>query len=443
MNLASQIERYLPSDVLELLQGIAGEAGRSGQSLYLVGGIVRDLLLGQANFDLDLVTEGDASELAARIAKITGAKLVTHPRFGTAKIKSGNFGIDIATARSETYSHPGALPTVSPGSILKDLFRRDFSINAMAVSLVAEHYGELLDPYHGRDDLDLRLIQVLHPGSFGDDATRILRAIRYEQRLGFELERETSRLLRQAIPLLDTISGDRVRHELELIFREEEPERALRRLGELGALQRINSALKGNGWLADRFATARRSSKPGELPLLYFCLLAYPLDEGEVSRLIKRLNMPARLAKTVQDAIRLKLYLPRLNEPHLKPSRVYQLLHEYHPLAVKANVIAADNAATRRHLELFLSKLRYIKPRLNGEELQRLGIPPGAKLGKILHELHRARLDGKVSTRDDEEKLALKLKQGQRTKKSQTKITKHNILGKSAQPAGQQEFPQR
>ena len=410
MNLASQIERYLPGDILELLQDIAGEAGRSGQGIYLVGGIVRDLLRGYPNFDLDLVTEGDAPELAARIARITGAKLVVHPRFGTAKIKSGKFGIDIATARSETYARPGALPAVMPGSIEKDLFRRDFSINAMAISLAAKGYGELLDPYHGKDDLDRRLIRILHPASFSDDATRILRAVRYEQRLGFELETETSRRLKQAIPLLDTISGDRIRHELELIFREEEPERALRRLGELGALQRLSPSLKGNDWLADKLAIARRSSKSGELPALYFCLLVYPLDEKEVSQFVKRLNMPARLTKTVEDTIRLKLCLPRLDKPRLKPSLVYQFLHEYHPLAVKANAIAGDNAATRQYLELFLSRLRYIKPRLNGEELQRLGIPEGAELGRILRILHQARLDGEVSTRDDEEKLALKLK---------------------------------
>lgn len=409
MNLASQIEHYLPRDILELLQDIAGEAGKSGQSIYLVGGIVRDLLLGYLSFDLDLVTEGDAMELAGRIAKITNAKLVIHPRFGTAKIKSGKFGIDIATARSETYAGPGALPTVVPDTIEKDLFRRDFSINAMAISLAAERYGELLDPYHGKDDLELRLIRILHPRSFGDDATRILRAIRYEQRLGFELETETSRLLKRDTPMLDTISGDRIRHELELIFREEYPEHALRRLGELGALQRINPSVKGNGWLVDKFDAARRLSKPGELLPLYFCLLAYPLDEEQVNQFVKRLNMPTRLAKAVESAIRLKQRLPRLNKPDLKPSVIYYFLQEYHPLAVEANVIAGDNAVIRRHLELFLSKLRYIKPYLNGEELQRLGIPEGEELGRILRILHRAKLDGEVTTRDDEEKLARRM----------------------------------
>ena len=410
MDLASKINSYFPKELLELLQDTSAEANKLGQRVYLVGGIVRDLLIGYPNFDLDLVTEGDAIELANRIARMSEAKLVIHPRFNTAKIKSGDFAIDIATARSETYASHGALPTVTPCPIEKDLFRRDFSINAMAISLTPEHYGELLDPYHGKDDLDAHLIRILHPGSFTDDATRILRAIRYEQRLGFNLEHETAQLLKRDISMLNTISGDRIRHELELIFREKYPEYVLKRLGELGALQRINRSLKGNGWLTGKFDDARRSGKPGELPALYFCLLAYPLDAEQVNQLMKRLNPPAKLTKVVKDTARLKLRLPRLNNPSLKPSEIYYFLQEYAPLAIKANIIAEDEPMIRQHLELFFSKLRYVKPCLNGGELQRLGIPAGTKLGEILEILHKARLDGEVTTKDEEEKLAQRLK---------------------------------
>lgn len=410
MDLASKINSYFPKELLELLQDTSAEANKLGQRVYLVGGIVRDLLIGYPNFDLDLVTEGDAIELANRIARMSEAKLVIHPRFNTAKIKSGDFAIDIATARSETYASHGALPTVTPCPIEKDLFRRDFSINAMAISLTPEHYGELLDPYHGKDDLDAHLIRILHPGSFTDDATRILRAIRYEQRLGFNLEHETAQLLKRDISMLNTISGDRIRHELELIFREKYPEHVLKRLGELGALQRINRSLKGNGWLTGKFDDTRRSGKPGELPALYFCLLAYPLDAEQVNQLMKRLNPPAKLTKVVKDTARLKLHLPRLNNPSLKPSEIYYFLQGYAPLAIKANIIAEDEPMIRQHLELFFSKLRYVKPCLNGGELQRLGIPAGTKLGEILEILHKARLDGEVTTKDDEEKLARRLK---------------------------------
>lgn len=410
MNLASKVKSYFPKELLELLRDTSKEASKLGQRVYLVGGIVRDLLLGYPNFDLDLVTEGDAVELANRIARISGAGLVIYPRFSTAKIKSGDFAIDIATARSETYARPGALPAVTPSSIEKDLFRRDFSINAMAISLTAEDYGQLLDPHRGKDDLHSHLIRILHPDSFSDDATRILRAIRYEQRLGFNLEHETARLLKRDIPMLDTISGDRIRHELELIFREEHPEHVIKRLGDLGALQRINHSLGGNEWLAVKFDDARRLGKPGELPALYFCLLAYPLNGEQLNQLVSRLNPSAKLTKTLKDTARLKLHLTQLNKPSLKPSNIYYFLHEYDPLAIKANIIAEGKPVIRQHLQLFLSKLRYVKSCLNGEDLQRLGIPAGTKLGEILEILHKAKLNGEVTTKDEEEKLARRLR---------------------------------
>lgn len=410
MNLASKVKSYFPKELLELLRDTSKEASKLGQRVYLVGGIVRDLLLGYPNFDLDLVTEGDAVELANRIARISEAGLVIHPRFSTAKINSGDFAIDIATARSETYARPGALPTVTPSSIEKDLFRRDFSINAMAISLTAEDYGQLLDHHHGKDDLHSHLIRILHPDSFSDDATRILRAIRYEQRLGFNLECETARLLKRDISMLDTISGDRIRHELELIFREEHPEHAIKRLGDLGALQRINHSLGGNEWLAAKFDDARRLGKPNELPALYFCLLAYPLNGEQLNQLVSRLNPSAKLTKTLKDTARLKLYLTQLNKPSLKPSDIYYFLHEYDPLAIKANIIAEGKPVIRQHLQLFLSKLRYVKSCLNGEDLQRLGIPAGTELGEILEILHKAKLNGEVTTRVEEEKLAQRLR---------------------------------
>ncbi len=410
MNLASKVKSYFPKELLELLRDTSKEASKLGQRVYLVGGIVRDLLLGYPNFDLDLVTEGDAVELANRIARISGAGLVIYPRFSTAKIKSGDFAIDIATARSEIYARPGALPAVTPSSIEKDLFRRDFSINAMAISLTTEDYGQLLDPHRGKDDLHSHLIRILHPDSFSDDATRILRAIRYEQRLGFNLEHETARLLKRDIPMLDTISGDRIRHELELIFREEHPEHVIKQLGDLGVLQRINHSLGGNEWLATKFDDARRLGKPGELPALYFCLLAYPLNGEQLNQLVSRLNPSAKLTKTLKDTARLKLHLTQLNKPSLKPSDIYYFLHEYDPLAIKANIIAEDKPVICQHLQLFLSKLRYVKSCLNGEDLQRLGIPAGTKLGEILEILHKAKLNGEVTTKDAEEKLARRLR---------------------------------
>ena len=194
MNLSRQIEEYLPRPLLELVNEISREAGRLRQKVYLVGGVVRDLLLGYPNFDLDLVVEGDAVKLAQHVTETGQARLLAHKRFGTAKLRYDDFILDLATARKETYARPGALPTVTPGTLTDDLIRRDFSINAMAVSLATDDYGELVDPHRGKSDLEHRLIRVLHSRSFSDDATRILRGVRYEQRFSFDFEAHTARI---------------------------------------------------------------------------------------------------------------------------------------------------------------------------------------------------------------------------------------------------------
>ena len=415
MNLARQIEQYLPQQLLELVKDISGQAAKRGQRVYLVGGVVRDLLLGYPNFDLDLVVEGDAVQLAQQVAETSQAKLLAHHRFGTAKLRYGDFTLDLATARRETYASPGALPAVTPGTLKDDLVRRDFSINAMAISLASNDYGEMVDHYKGKSDLEHRLIRILHPGSFSDDATRILRGVRYEQRLGFEFEAQTAQLLKRDIPTLDTISGDRIRHELELIFKEKQPELAIKRLGELGVLPRISPFLKGDGWIAEKFDKARRLKKPSQLPSLYFCLLIYSFSEKNIEQFLAHLNIPAKLSRAMRDTLRLKTRLPLLDKSSLKPSEIYYLLREYEPLAIQANAIASDekegtpSLIVHRYLQLFLTKLRYVRTALDGEELKRLGISAGPAMGHVLQILHKAKLDGEVSTRADEKKLALSL----------------------------------
>jgi len=410
MNLARQIEQYLPRQLLELVKDISGQAAKQGQRVYLVGGVVRDLLLGYPNFDLDLVIEGDAVKLAQQVAETSQAKLLAHHRFGTAKLRYENFTMDLATARKETYAKPGALPAVTPGTLKDDLIRRDFSINAMAISLASNDYGELVDPHQGKNDLEHCLIRILHPESFSDDATRILRGIRYEQRLGFELETQTAQLLKQDIPMLDTISGDRIRHELELIFKEKQPEFVINRLAELGVLQGISPSLKGDGWIVEKFDKARRLKKPSQLPSLYFCLLIYSFSETGIEQFLARLNISAKLSRAMRDTLRLKTSLPLLDKSSLKPSEIYYLLREYEPVAIQANAIASESSTVHRSLQLFLTKLRYVRTSLDGEELKRLGISAGPEMGKVLQILHKAKLDGEVSTRADEKKLALSLK---------------------------------
>jgi len=402
-NFSAKLEKYLPKPVLALSKIAGREASELGLELYIVGGVVRDLFLNRANFDFDLVVEGDAISLAQRLAKDSQAKLTIHPRFGTAKLNFPGFSLDLATARSETYSKPGALPAVQQGSLKDDLARRDFSINAMALYLNPQHFGELIDLHHGKDDLEHRLIRILHPNSFIDDATRVLRAIRYEQRLGFKLEAESEKLLRHDVTMLDSISGDRIRHELELILKEDEPERAIRRAEELGVLGQLHPSLKGNGWLSKIFVEARQVDMRVSLSTLYLCLLIYNLNDKENERFISRLNFPKNSTQAMRQTLQLKAQLHSLANPQLKPSDIYQPLHSYTTTAIQANALASESPIASQHLQLYLAKLRYVKTLLSGEDLKRMGIPVGPQVGEILSALHKARLNGEIRTWKEEE----------------------------------------
>jgi len=405
-NLSGEIEKQLPAELLGFMQAAAAIAGYQGQRLYLVGGVVRDLLLGRTNFDLDLMTEGDAISLSRQLANITLGKTTIHSRFNTAKLRWHRWSIDITTARSETYDRPGALPRVKPGSLADDLFRRDFTINTMAVQLNPGRYGELIDPHRGRDDLEHRTIRVLHERSFTDDATRIWRGLRYEQRLDFRIEPDTLRLLKRDIPMLGTISSNRIRYELEMVLREEHPEKVLRRADELRVLPGIHPALKGDRWLAEKFEQVRQSSSPVSPPAgLYLALLTYPLIGEEIEQIILNLKLPNSLARVLRDTGSLKTRLGALADPGLSPSTTYSTLYGCSPVAVSAIATASDSPAVRQHARLFLNRLRYIKPALSGDDLKRLGIPPGPRIKEALSMLHKARLDGKVTSKRGEENL--------------------------------------
>jgi tRNA nucleotidyltransferase (CCA-adding enzyme) len=357
--------------------------------------------------DLDLVLEGDAIALARKLAEIRGGEVVAHPRFGTAKFRQQRISLDLATARSENYPRPGALPVVSPGTIGEDLLRRDFSINALAVHLDPIHFGALLDPYGGRDDLERGLIRVLHEKSFSDDPTRILRALRYEQRLGFHLEQNTEQLMRRDAAVMDEVSGERLWHELELILKEECPEKVLSWADELGVLQKLHPSLRGDGWVRNRFERARKAAKPS--PALYLALLSYRLSEEENEDLLARLRIRGEIAKVMRQAIKLRQVASDLTTPRLAPSAIYHLVQRYSPESISATALASDSRLVRQRLKLYLTELRHVRPVLSGDDLQAMGISPGKKLGQVLRALLDAKLDGKVQTREQEEDLARRL----------------------------------
>jgi tRNA nucleotidyltransferase (CCA-adding enzyme) len=424
--IAARLERALEPAVLALVRDIAATARRVDASIYFVGGIVRDLLLGQRLYDIDFVVEGDAIALVRRLVRERGGRIKSHARFGTAKWILGEDApriptpdglglraLDFVTARTEFYAHPTALPQVEQSSIKQDLHRRDFTINALAVCLDLDRFGELLDFYGGERDLREGVIRVLHSISFVDDPTRMLRAARFEQRFGFRIEPRTLNLLTGALDLLDKVSGARIRNELDLILREAQPERMICRLAELGILARLHPTLTCGEWLARKYAQARAAIPDETLPFAYLALLAYHLDRDALDRLIRRLALPGATARDLRAVVALRDAAPQIGSAE-RASQVYRLLHEYPPAALDAARMATDDDRARAHIEWFLRDLRRVKPSIGGALLKSLGLKPGPDYRRVLEALRDALLDGEVQPGEDEARFVRTLieKQG-------------------------------
>ena len=274
-NLSDLLQKTISSDQLDLIHRVADEASALGFPIYIVGGFVRDLLLGHPSLDFDLVVEGDVIKLANSLASKYGGKATVHQKFGTAKWfveMVQTFLLDLISARSEIYKHPAALPTVKLGTISDDLHRRDFTINTLAIRLDSNHFGELHDELGGLDDLQHGLVRVLHPRSFIDDPTRIFRAVRYEKRYGFKIAKETLALIPEARQLIEKLSAQRIRHELDLILDEPNAASMLARLDKLGLLKPIHPSLRCDKALQTRFEICDRFSAR----LFEFWIIKYP-----------------------------------------------------------------------------------------------------------------------------------------------------------------------
>lgn len=439
------MDETLPQELLALVREASRVAAEMGFSLYFVGGFVRDLLLGQPNFDVDLVVEGDAIALARRLAREKGGRVRSHARFGTAKwilddpAEHGIASVDFVSARTEFYGHPTALPEVERSSIRQDLHRRDFTINTLAICLDPAHWGELLDFYNGEEDLKQGIIRALHSLSFVEDPTRMLRAARFEQRLGFRIEPRTEELIDNALGLLDRVSGERIRHELYLILREEEPEKALARLTGLNVLAQIHPGLRCDRWAEERFrrlreglvewqevaqGTPARDQKdeeadglhkiaepppPGDWALLYLALLAYRLTPEELETLIERLRIVRDDAALLREVARLRTTATRLAQKIHQPSELDNLLRAYSGPAIFCVWAATDSPLVREQLVRYHRELRYVQPQVDGHYLKSLGLKPGPVFGRLLNAVRAACLDGEVKTRAEEEALVARL----------------------------------
>jgi len=394
----------LPPDAGRAVRAVIALADRAGIPLYLVGGPLRDLLLGHPSLDIDLLVEANAPDLAAEVAAGLGTRPKLHHAFGTATIRGDGWHIDLATARRETYRRPGALPEVTPATVDEDLHRRDFTVNAMALRLSGAAAGAVLNPAGGKEDLDARLIRVLHQRSFQDDATRIFRAARYEARLGFQIEPQTLAWLRRDVSYVGAISGARLHSELSRIFREQWPEHALMRLDGTGALRAIYPALEFGAGEADALAWLRSVHPHGLAAACWPLLLrpdTSPEDAIAVARRIALTN--AQTAKLLAMP-GLYLFLDSLQSPALCRSEIAGLLEPFPAPALWA-FAALHPGVVRERLIDYLHRAHSLKPLLRGDDVIALGVPRGPDVGEVLRRLRAAKLDGEVKTRRDEERL--------------------------------------
>jgi len=430
-NFRRLLAHALPPALWSMVQVISQTADELGMPLYFVGGLVRDLILGKSPLDVDMVVEGEAIKLARQLREQHGGEIHSHERFGTAKwllddtvwqqvaprkaLTAVPQAIDFVTARTEFYTQPTALPEVERSSIKLDLHRRDFSINTLAIRLDGAHLGKLLDFYGGRRDLQQGIIRVLHSLSFIDDPTRILRAARLEQRLGFNIEPRTAELLSAALPLLDRVTGDRIRHEIQLAMREAQPAPIMARLAELGVLAQIHPQLSWSPVQAERVQRLQQLLRDplwqpaleAETPasaLFALWLLPLPLPSQEMTMI--RLKVRKTTRDEVLDLSTLLDQLAELPET-AKPSVVVTIIRPFRDQTLlTARAAVAPDSQSAAWLDRYQQEWRAVKTATNGRDLLALGLKPGPRIGRILERLLTARLDGEIST-DAEEQASL------------------------------------
>ncbi len=419
-NLNSLLVDCLDREMIQLLQTIGEVAEKLGFNAFAVGGFVRDLLLRKANLDLDVVVEGDGIAYAKALAAELGGRYRTHERFKTAVVLlADGFKIDIATARLEYYEYPAAMPTVELSSIKLDLSRRDFTINAMAVQLNPEHFGTLLDFFNCQNDLKQKTIKVLHNLSFVEDPSRIFRAIRFEQRMGFQIAAHTRRLIGSAVNmnLFGKADDSRFLMELKSIFSEENPIPAITRLAEFGLFRFLWPDLRPLHRIDRRLL---HNLSRTQVALSWYRLLY--LDESCRPWMVFLLTTMARstvaelatFCGRYQETGKNTLFL--LEQKELADRALHQLsrgekMGNSDIVASCAGIAiegllsmlgVARRTQVKKALSNYITTLRRVSPELSGADLQALGYQPGPQFREMLNRLREGRLDGWLHNREEE-----------------------------------------
>ena len=371
---------------------------------FLVGGAVRDLLRGAGGVDLDLAVEGDARSAARALADRLGGVAREHERFGTATVKAAGLSFDLARTRRERYERPGALPTVEPAPLDQDLGRRDFSINAMAIGLTGDDLGHVYDPHGGVRDLDAGVVRVLHEGSFVDDPTRLLRALRYEARMGFAMDADTERLAREAIRrgALSTVSGSRIGDELMDLLAEENAAPAVGRVRELGIDKALHTALDADPELVRSAAVV--APEVGAHRALTGLAALVSSDPLILAAWVDDLGLTAAQRDAALRAAREAPELVRGLRGEARPSRLYDLLADEPPEAL---ALALALGAPHRPVLRWVRELSRVRLDIGGRDLLEAGVEEGPGIGRGLEVALRRKLDGEISGRDEELQAAL------------------------------------
>ena len=415
--------KRLPKEIQDLIYLASDIARKNNMPAYLVGGFVRDLIFAVGNLDLDITVEGDGIKFAEDFANALKAKLIRHKRFGTATvILRRNLKIDIASARSETYPHPASLPVVTPGPLKKDLARRDFTINAMAISINRHDFASLIDIFSGKDDLENKKIRVLHGLSFIDDPTRILRAIRFATRYSFKLESNTLRLLKEAlkIKMLEKVQPQRLRDELILILKENYPLKQIRQLERLAGFNFISPhmSLSKSGWKFLRslereikwFTKAYPSRRLLDIWLIYLIGLMDALGINKAKSICRNFVFCKGEEKRILSYKRISpKFVLDLSSSKIKPSRIFSLLE---PLSYEIILLIKakyNNRYIQGHIEDFFEIYNGMRIYVSGHDLHSLGVKPGPNYQRIFSRVLSAKLNGLVETKEEELSLIRQL----------------------------------
>jgi tRNA nucleotidyltransferase (CCA-adding enzyme) len=411
-NLGPMLKKRLPQRILEVLENSGQVAEGNGMKAFLVGGMIRDLLLHRDNMDLDIVIEGDGIRFAEAFAIRYGCQIAAHRRFGTARlIFPDRFKIDVATARTESYHAPAALPQVHGGILRQDLYRRDFTINTLAIDLSSKHFGTLIDYFGGWDDLHHGVIRVLHSLSFIDDPTRTLRAIRFATRFNFRISQDTERLMRSAVDsrVLERLSGKRLWTELKNLLQEEHPIAAIRMMQQYKLLSAIHPSVNLDSFMLDLLYRVEsvlswfKLNFPSEkVPqwTIYLMALLEKLNRAERLHVAKRFQLLARIQEMLRFyKINTRDMFARL-KTSVSSSSLYFSLREY-PLEVLLYAMARiEEQEYSQRIATYIRDLRSIKLEINGDDIVKLGMKQGPEIRELLDDVLKARLDGQAVDRE-------------------------------------------